>query len=157
MSGLKAERHLLNLETAAFDQFLKAAAASNKFVYKFTRGRLGGSLAGAPVLFLTVTGRRTGKRRTIPLLYLADGDRIIIIASKGGDDRHPEWFKNLLVNPQVTVEIGRSKREMRASVVDPNERAALWDRIVGMYKGYAAYQRRTTREIPVIALVDCAD
>ena len=105
-----------------------------------------------PVLLLTTRGRRSGRRRTVPLTYLRDGDDLVLIASYGGSPRHPAWFLNLAADPEVEVRIGRGRRRMKARRATPDERARLWPKVVETYDGYAAYQRRTTREIPLVFL-----
>jgi len=97
-------------------------------------------------------GRRSGKARVSPLLYLADGDRLVIVASKGGTDRHPAWFHNLVANPDTTVEVGRERRRVKARQASEKERERLWPGLVEMYPSYATYQSHTDRLIPVIVL-----
>jgi deazaflavin-dependent oxidoreductase (nitroreductase family) len=133
---------------------VKIMSVLNVIVYRLTGGRLGGTfLRGAPVCLVTVIGRKTGEPHTIPLLYLADGDDVVIVASKGGMSRHPVWYLNLQANPLCEVEIGRERRSMRASRVGAEEKAALWPRLVAMYPDYDGYQARTTRDIPVLRLI----
>jgi deazaflavin-dependent oxidoreductase (nitroreductase family) len=125
----------------------------NVLAYRLTGGRLGGTfLRGAPVCIVTVIGRRSGDPHPIPLLYLRDGDDIVIVASKGGMSKHPVWYLNLVANPRCEVEIGRERRSMLAREVTGADKAALWPRLVAMYPDYADYQARTTREIPVLRL-----
>ncbi len=121
-------------------------------VFKLTRGRLGRRLVENDILLLTTTGRRTGKAHTVPLLYLRDGDRYVVIASYGGRPHHPEWYRNLVADPQVTVTLPGRTEQMRARTATAEERAGWWPRIVDAYQGYAAYQSRTDREIPVVFL-----
>jgi len=104
------------------------------------------------MLLLTTTGRKTGQRRTTPLFYLPDGDRLVLIASYAGDDRHPQWFNNLVATPVVSVEIAGETRGMRSAVATAEEKARLWPRLVALYEGYDAYQRMTSRDIPVVIL-----
>ena len=113
------------------------------------RGRI---RSGAPVLLLTTTGRKSGKQRTTPLLYLEDAGRYVVIASVGGAPKHPAWYLNLLANPSATIEVGRRKLEVSGSTAPPEERARLWPLAVQMYAGYDAYKAKTTREIPVVIL-----
>ncbi|MGH2690349.1 MAG: nitroreductase/quinone reductase family protein [Actinomycetota bacterium] len=122
------------------------------WLYRRSGGRIGGRLAASPVLLLTTRGRRTGRVRTTPLLYLADGDRLVIVASYGGDDRPPAWYRNIRADPEVTVEVGRSRRWMRAADAVGEERARLWERLTQMYPPYDDYQARTSRQIPVVVL-----
>jgi deazaflavin-dependent oxidoreductase (nitroreductase family) len=108
---------------------------------------------GMPALTLEVTGRKSGRPRTTTLTApIIDDEKVVLVASKGGDDRDPEWFKNVLVNPDVKVTMIKTGevRHLRARRASEDERAALWPQIVTAYKGYAGYQRRTERPIPVI-------
>lgn len=105
---------------------------------------------GIPVCLLTTAGRKTGQPRTSPLVYLADGDRIVLVASQGGLPKHPMWYLNICHNPEVTIQIGSQVRRMRARVADGGERSVLWPRLVEMYADFADYQSWTDRIIPVI-------
>jgi len=111
-----------------------------------------GRLAGMPVLLLTTRGRTTGRPRTVPLTYFVEGDGIVLVASYGGDDRHPGWYHNLCADPRVEVVQGRSRRALTARTATPEERARLWPTIVATYPGYARYQARTARPIPLVVL-----
>jgi F420H(2)-dependent quinone reductase len=125
----------------------------NAWVYRLTSGWIGGRfLRGAPVCLLTVRGRKTGEPRTVALLYLADGDDVIVVASMGGMSRNPLWYRNLEVNPDVTLQIGATERAMTARRVSDEEKSALWPRLTAMYRDFDDYQGRTTRNIPVIRL-----
>ena len=117
-----------------------------------SRGHLGAHLVGAPVLLLTVKGRKTGKTRTTPLMYLSDETKIVIVASKGGDQMHPAWYLNLHANPEVSVQIGKEKSSMLATTATAKEKARLWPKLVMMFKPYAEYQANTSRDIPVVLL-----
>lgn len=121
-------------------------------LYRATRGRVGGTLAGGPVLLLTTNGRKSGKERTVPLLYLPDGNDLVIVASNGGTVTHPTWWLNLLETPVAAVEAGDRKFRVRARQASAEEKARLWPWLVEMYGGYEGYQRRTDREIPVVIL-----
>jgi deazaflavin-dependent oxidoreductase (nitroreductase family) len=108
---------------------------------------------GSPLIILTTTGARSGNTVTNPLMYLPDGDRIVIVASNGGADKHPAWYHNIKANPDITVEIGTDKYEARAEeVADRAERDALYARMVERAEGFAEYERRTDRLIPVVAV-----
>jgi F420H(2)-dependent quinone reductase len=121
--------------------------------YRATGGRIGHRFPGiAPMLLLDHLGAKSGKQRTIPLLYLRDGDDIVIVASKGGYPRNPAWFHNLRANPDTTIQVGSERRPVRARVAGPEDRARLWPRVVKTYRGYGDYQRRTDREIPLVIL-----
>jgi len=134
------------------DFILKLISAIHNFLFRISGGRLGARFVGAPVLLLTVTGRKSGQPRTVPLLYMKDGDDFIIVASKGGDPKHPTWYLNLEANPDALVEIGSTKVRVRATRVSAEEKAELWPRIVKAYRGYEEYQKKTERDIPVIRL-----
>ena len=132
---------------------VRAVTALALFVYRATRGRIGGRFGRARVLLLTTTGRRTGTRRTIPLGYLEDGGDLVVIASFGGSDVHPAWYLNLAAHPDVEVERrGGPSQPMRARTATPEERARLWPRVVEMYAGYEKYQQKAAREIPLVIL-----
>jgi F420H(2)-dependent quinone reductase len=121
--------------------------------YRLTGGIVGHRVPRLPpFLLLDHVGAKSGKKRTSPLAYLRDGEDLVIVASKGGHPRHPAWFHNLRANPDTTVQVGTSRHEVRARVADPAERARLWPRVLDLYAGYADYQERTDREIPVFVL-----
>lgn len=121
-------------------------------LYRRTGGRLGGKLAGAPVLLLDHVGRKSGKHRTTPLLYLADGADLVIVASRGGSDATPAWWLNLRDGPETTVRVGSADRRVRARQATAAEKQDFWPRLVAMYPDYATYQQRTEREIAVVVL-----
>ena len=125
--------------------------------YRRTGGRLFGRYGKAPILLLEHVGRKSGERRTTPLLYLEDGDDLVIIASRGGSDATPAWWLNLRERPETTVQVGSERRQVRAHRATPEERERLWPRVVEMYPDYATYQRRTEREIPLIILSPAPD
>jgi deazaflavin-dependent oxidoreductase (nitroreductase family) len=122
-------------------------------VYRRTGGKLGATARGAPpMLLLTTTGRRSGQPRTTPLAGIRDGDRYLLVASYGGDDRDPQWFKNLQAKPEATIQVGGDTIRVRATVATPEEKKVLWPKVVAAYKGYDSYQRKTSRDIPVLIL-----
>jgi deazaflavin-dependent oxidoreductase (nitroreductase family) len=122
-------------------------------VYRETGGERGYIWKrGTSILLLTTTGRRTGEPRTTPLIYRDDGDRWIVVASKGGYDEHPLWFQNLQANPEATIEVRDEQIPVRASVAEGEERARLWRLMTEVWPDYDAYQARTGREIPVVVL-----
>jgi deazaflavin-dependent oxidoreductase (nitroreductase family) len=138
---------------------IKAMAAANVRLYRWTGGRVGGTWrigAGfrnpVPICLLEHRGRKTGRLRTTPLVYLEDGARIIVVASQAGRPEHPMWYLNLLADPDVTVQVRATRRPMRARVADEDERALLWPRLVDLYADYASYQSWTDRVIPVVVL-----
>jgi deazaflavin-dependent oxidoreductase (nitroreductase family) len=124
----------------------------NVLLYRLSGGRLGGRMKGLEVLLLEHVGRRSGRRRTTPLLYLPDGEDLVIVASRGGSDVTPAWWLNLQASPRAAVEIRGRRREVLARPATPEETARLWPSLVDGYPDYAVYQQRTTREIPVIML-----
>ena len=130
----------------------RAATKLHSFVYRATSGRLGGSLAGGPVLLLTTTGRKSGEERTVPLLYIRDGESFVIVGSNGGTAAHPAWWLNLKANPLAKLEVGKRRLRARAEEAGPEEKKRLWPRLVEMYGGYESYRRRTDRDIPVVLL-----
>lgn len=130
----------------------KWATKLHASLFRATDGRIGGRMVGSPVLLLVTTGRKSGKGRTTPLLYLEDGDRYVIVASNGGAPKHPVWWLNLRANPEATVELGARKPRVRATEARGEEKRRLWKRLVQMYGPYESYQRKTDREIPVVVL-----
>jgi deazaflavin-dependent oxidoreductase (nitroreductase family) len=129
----------------------KVTGAIHAALYRLTGGRLGGRMKQAPVLLLTVEGRKSGKRRTTPLLYGRDGDNVVVIASKGGDPKHPAWYLNLR-GAEAGIQIGREHRRVRARDAEGEERERLWRQMVELWPDYAEYQKKTTRQIPVVVL-----
>jgi deazaflavin-dependent oxidoreductase (nitroreductase family) len=128
-------------------------ARFNKFLFRKTRGKVGGTFLGAPVLLLDHVGRKTGQVRTNPLIYLNDEPRLVIVASKGGTNTHPAWFHNLMAMDTTEVELpGGERRRVHPRVANGDERTALWARLVTIYRPYANYATYTEREIPVIVL-----
>ena len=140
-------------EEKIFRTVAKPLAMLNTWVFRITGGKLGGRFpSGAPVLLLTTIGKKSGQKRTSPLLYLEENGAYFIVASMGGMSKHPLWYANLLANPDVEVEIGTRKQAMKARVLAEDEKAAVWPKLVAMYPDYADYQKRTDRRIPVIKL-----
>lgn len=130
----------------------KAGGAAHTKLYRATGGSIGGRMGKAPVLLLTATGRKSGQPRTQPLLYLEDGDRLVLVASNGGADSHPAWFLNLEASPEAEVQIGREMRPVRARRATQEERAVYWPRLLEMWRSYDSYAKKTTRNIPVVVL-----
>ena len=130
----------------------KYLGALHRFLYRTSGGRIGGRLWDLPVVLLTTTGRKSGKRRTVPLCSLRDGDDVVVIASYGGLDQPPLWWLNLEADPCAELTDGRTHRSVTARNADPDERARLWAEVTSRAPGYLAYERRTTREIPVVIL-----
>lgn len=119
-------------------------------LYRVSRGRIGRRLGSVEQVLLTTTGRKSGTQRTTPLSVLPDGDALVLLASNSGAARHPDWYLNLVADPRVTIQRGAQRLPMRARTASPAERAVLWPRAVALFGGYARYQERTAREIPVV-------
>jgi deazaflavin-dependent oxidoreductase (nitroreductase family) len=136
------------------DIVLKAMNTLHRAVLSATGGRVGWSFSGMPVVELTTTGRKTGMaRKTLLTSPYQDGDGVVIVASRGGDDHHPTWYLNLVAHPEVTASVGGGpEQKMRAEVLEPDERDRVWEVIAGRYRNYAGYQKRTSRRIPLVRL-----
>lgn len=149
----KTPRPFSKTEVAIANPIIKLMSRANTWIYRATGGRVGGTFRhGAPVMLVTTTGRKSGKRFTTPLLYIRDGERVVTVASKGGMDHHPLWYRNMIADPAVEVQIGTTTSPMRASTASAAEKAQLWPQLVAVYPDYADYQARTTRDIPVVIL-----
>jgi deazaflavin-dependent oxidoreductase (nitroreductase family) len=131
---------------------LRAAGKLNVPVYRLTRGRVMGKIGRAPVLLLTSIGRRSGQPRTAPVLFLADGERVVVIGSNAGNSKAPAWSHNLKGNPDAEVQIKGERRLVRARVAEGEERAELWRKMNEQYAGFEDYDERTSRDIAVFVL-----
>jgi deazaflavin-dependent oxidoreductase (nitroreductase family) len=132
---------------------LRRLMGGHATVYRATRGLVGHRIPGGPpMLLLDHVGAKSGQQRTSPLVYVQDGDDVVLVASKGGYPKNPGWFHNLKANPDTTVQIGAERRPVRARVATDAERERLWPKAVATYSGYAGYQRRTDRKIPLLIL-----
>jgi deazaflavin-dependent oxidoreductase (nitroreductase family) len=120
--------------------------------FRANGGKVGGRFANRPMMLLTTTGAKSGLPRVAPLVYTKDGDRIVIIASKGGAPTNPDWYHNLVANPEVTVEIGTERFAARARVTEGEERDRLYDAMAAQMPFFAEYQRNTERRIPLVVL-----
>ena len=120
--------------------------------FRANGGKVGGYFAGKDLLLLHTTGAKSGQRRVNPVAYVRDGDRLVVIASKGGAPTNPDWYYNVVANPQVTVEVGTEQFEAHATVAAEPERTRLYAEMVKVNPGFADYERKTTRQIPVIIL-----
>lgn len=120
--------------------------------FRANGGKVGGRFAGRPLLLLTTTGARSGQPRVSPLVYTTDGDNLVIIASKGGAPSHPDWYHNLVANPEATVEVGTEQFRVRARQAEGAERRRLYDAQAAMMPAFAEYEQKTTREIPLLVL-----
>jgi F420H(2)-dependent quinone reductase len=131
---------------------MRTASGAHTAVYRASGGRVAGELGNLPVLLLTTTGRKTGKQRTTPLLFIRDGEDLVVVASNGGMDWFPAWWLNLQQHSACVVAIGRERRDVIARKADSELRARLWPAFTGPYPGYLKYQARTVREIPLVIL-----
>jgi deazaflavin-dependent oxidoreductase (nitroreductase family) len=120
--------------------------------FRANQGKVGGQLANMPVLLLTMTGAKSGRTITKPLVYTTDGDRIVVIASVAGAPKSPAWYNNLVANPEATVEVGNEHFRVRAAVTSGEERQRLFDRQAAQMPIFTEYQKKTTRQIPVLVL-----
>jgi len=135
-------------------RFFDRLTVVHVLAYRASGGLIGSRIpgVGGPMLLLDHVGARSGQRRTTPLLYVPHGEDVAIIASKGGNPKNPAWYHNLRANPETTVQIGRERRKVRARVTSGSERDRLYAEATRLYGGYADYQARTERTIPVVVL-----
>jgi deazaflavin-dependent oxidoreductase (nitroreductase family) len=131
---------------------IRAGSARHLAEYLETDGESGAVYRGAPILILTTTGRTSGEPRSTPLIFGRDADTFLVIASLGGADHHPGWFRNLQAHPVAGIQVVADRFRVRAHTAGPDERPRLWQLMVGVYPAYAEYQERTDREIPVVVL-----
>ena len=120
--------------------------------FRAKRNQVGGPFEGRPLLLLTTTGARSGKRHTTPMMYIPDGGHLLVVASNAGASIHPDWYRNLVAHPQVTVEVGTETFDATAIVTEGEERQRLWNKIVELYPFFAEHQSKIARQIPVIVL-----
>jgi F420H(2)-dependent quinone reductase len=147
-----SDRFYTRFSTSLGTTGLRWAGKLNVPLYRATGGRLMSKVGRAPVLLLTTTGRRSGQKRTAPVVYLADGERMIVIGSNAGNTRAPAWALNLEANPAAEVEVGRRRTAVRARVAEGEERAELWRKSNQQYAGFDDYDARTDRDIAVFVL-----
>ena len=120
--------------------------------FRADRDKGGGAMKGRPLLLLTTTGAKSGQLRTKPMMFIPDGDRLLVIASNAGAPTHPDWYRNVVAHPEVTVEVGNETFKAIATVTEGLERQRLWSRVVELYPFFADHQAKTSRQIPVIVL-----
>ena len=146
---------MFNIQTATSEQmskllpYLKVFSSFNEKVYRLTKGRVLGKLAGYDICLVTMTGAKSGKKRVLPLMYVPHKEGVIIVASQGGAPRNPAWFNNLVVNPDIEVQYKAKKMQLRARRVNAQEKAEVWPTCCKYYPDYDLYQKRTDRDIPV--------
>jgi deazaflavin-dependent oxidoreductase (nitroreductase family) len=155
--GAKIKPKPQGLEKPFVPKIIRAMSKLHVAVYRSTGGLLGSKWRmgaafprGVPVLLLTTVGRKSGEPRTTPLLFIEDGDDIVIVASKGGLPKDPLWYKNLQANPNVEIQINGRRMKMKARTANPSERTRLWPKLVAHYPDFASYETWTDREIPVV-------
>ncbi len=149
----KAPRPFTAREERIAKPIIRVMSAVNTWMYRASGGRVGGRwMYDAPIFLLTTVGRKSGQKRTTPLLFLEDGDRIVTVASQGGMSKDPLWIRNIDANPDVEAQVGSKKRSMRARRATAEEKAKYWPALCRMYPDYADYQARTIRDIPVVLL-----
>lgn len=134
------------------DNTAKILSRIHTALYRLTSGVIGRRLVDNDMLLLTTSGRHTGDPHTVPLLYLRDADRFVVFASWGGRDEHPEWHLNLMRDPQAVVQVRGRRQPVVATIAGERERERWWARAKSAYSGYAAYQKRTDRQIPIVFL-----
>jgi deazaflavin-dependent oxidoreductase (nitroreductase family) len=135
------------------DSVFRSVNGLHRSIFKASKGRLLGRVAGMPVLMLTTTGRKSGEPRTTMLTVpIQEGDSLIVVASKGGDQRNPAWFLNLRDNAEVEVLMKGRRQKMTARIATTEQKLQLWPKVTAAYKGYAGYQKKTDRDIPLVIL-----
>jgi deazaflavin-dependent oxidoreductase (nitroreductase family) len=135
------------------DVLFRGINSVHRSLVRASGGRVAGRLGGMPVVILETVGRKSGEpRRTMLTAPVVDGETVVLVASYGGDSRHPAWYLNLTAQPDVVLERDGVATPMRARTATAEEKSALWPRIVASYRGYAGYQQRTDRDIPVVLL-----
>ncbi|MGO8870510.1 MAG: nitroreductase family deazaflavin-dependent oxidoreductase [Acidimicrobiales bacterium] len=141
----------MGMKQSLTDVGLKAMSKTHKTILHLTGGRVLSSAFGMPAVELHTIGRRTGKPHSTMLTApTVDGDRVVLVASKGGDDRDPDWYRNIVAHPEIELSMAGQHRLMQARTATKEERAELWPQVVAAYKGYDGYQRRTDRNIPLV-------
>ena len=159
------EKKPQGLDSPITAKVIKYGAKANVAIFRLTNGRIGakwrigaGWRKPVPVLLLEHVGRKSGEKFTTPLLHLRDGDNLVVVASQGGLPKHPQWFHNLVAQPETSVALPRERsRRVRARVAGSEERAALWPKLVALYADFDNYQSWTDREIPVVVLEPAGD
>ena len=140
----------MTLQQSLADLGLRAMSETHRAILRLTGGRVLSSPLGMPAVELHTVGRKTGRPRSTMLTApVVDGDRVVLVASKGGDDRDPDWYRNLLAQPEIELTMAR-RRPMLARPASAAEKAELWPRVVAAYRGYDGYRRRTKRDIPLV-------
>ncbi len=150
--GVLKDRTIARISNSLGARGLRWAGKFNVPLYRLSGGRLGGRVGRAPVLLLTTTGRKSGESRTAPVVYLADGESVVVINTNAGNARVPAWSLNLKANPEAEVEVGRKRYKVRARIATGEERDGLWRRHNEQYAGFDDYQEKLDREASVVVL-----
>jgi deazaflavin-dependent oxidoreductase (nitroreductase family) len=129
---------------------VKLYSRLNTWIYRLSGGRLMNTMLGKPICLVTMTGRKSGKAITQPLMYVPHGRDILLVASQGGAPRHPVWYHNLIAKPQVSIQVGSKRQAMTVRQACAEEKRILWPVCVAAYPDYATYQTLTERDIPVM-------
>src|ERR1017187_1724522 len=144
----------MDLQQYLADISLKSMSQIHRAIVHLSGGWVLGSALGMPVVELHTVGRKSGRPRSTMLTApVVDGDRVVLVASKGGDDRDPDWYRNLVADPEIELTMADQRRPMLARQASAEEKAELWPQVVAAYRGYAGYQQRTDRDIPLIICV----
>jgi F420H(2)-dependent quinone reductase len=149
---MPSDRFYSRLSHSLGTRGLRLVGKLNTPVYRLTGGRVGGRVGKGPVLLLTTTGRKSGQPRTAPVLYLADGERFVVINTNAGNAKTPAWSLNLRADPDAEVEVGRKRIKVRARLAEGEERADLWRQHMEQYSGWESYESKLDREIGVFVL-----
>jgi deazaflavin-dependent oxidoreductase (nitroreductase family) len=147
-----SDRANTRLSMALPDWGLRWVGKLNVPLYRLTRGRLFGRVGGSPVVLLTTTGRKSGEKRTAPVIFMRDGDSLVVIGSNAGNARAPAWALNLVADPDAEVQVGGDRWSVRARIAEGEERADLWKRFNEQYSGFDDYQGATGRKIRLFVL-----
>ena len=149
---MPSDRIVARISNSLGARGLRWTGKLNVPLYRASGGRIGGRVNRAPVLLLTTTGRKSGQKRTAPIVYLQDGENVVVINTNAGNARVPAWSLNLKANPEAEVEVGRQRYPVRARVAEGEERAELWRKHNEQYAGFDDYQTKLDREASVIVL-----
>jgi F420H(2)-dependent quinone reductase len=150
--GVLSDRASTRLSMALPDWGLRLAGKLNVPLYRLTRGRMFGRVGGSPVVLLTTTGRKSGQKRTAPVIFMRDGDALVVIGSNAGNAKPPAWALNLVANPAAEVQVGGETWPVTARVAEGEERAELWESFTRQYSGFDDYRAATQRKIRVFVL-----
>jgi deazaflavin-dependent oxidoreductase (nitroreductase family) len=131
-------------------KLMKIASRMNVWVYRMTNGKVMGSMKGSPICLVTMTGRKSGRTITMPLIYIAHGEDVVLIASQGGAPDHPVWYHNLMANPNIHIQSGSVDRPMRVRQASDEEKTEIWPHAVSVYGDFDDYQAKTDRNIPLL-------